>query len=993
MAKLFVSYSRKDSVAARNLIESFKSIEQDVWVDWESIPPAVDWLEQIFRGIEESDAFIFLVSPDSVASEVCNVEISRAAQNNKRIIPIVLRDVDPKLTHENIRKLNWTFIREIDNFDEGLLKVKTAIELDLDWLEEHRRLQVRSLEWHRKKDVSLLLRGRDLRNAQHMVATATAKDPFPTDLQKTFIQHSQRSERNRLIAWVATGVAVVIMAVLSFYAVIQKNQATENAIKANQNRDVAERNATRALNNEREARRAQELAEEAQRTAEAEREKALNQERIAASQRSAARAQIYQIRTGELYTSTLLAIDSWQKSPSDEAEEILRKNISLLPRPVVQVSQTGNITALELSPDGNTFLTASEDGTACLRNLKDGKEVFCATSSTSINDAIFALDGASIVTGDESGSVKVLNAENGNVEREFAPGLPVRDLDIGPDGKLLSIARENGLVTIVDILNTRANGYNLTLSGRLTVADFSPNGQWMAAGSDAGTVTVWNLSNRKIYSSGRHKGEVHTIQFSPNSRFVISGGTDNYAVGFDTQKGEEVFRVLHADSVEDVTFPETGSWFVTASDDARVRIWDVNTGKERLIMFQDGAITEVKISSDGKWIAATGDDKTVRVWSAYTGVEMLQIPLDTYGAVLGFSNDNKHLISSDGSGDIRIWDISGITAPVNYIQFDKLTWISKFAPSGDTLIASAANRVWLLNPEELTTLGARPSGNSALEFANDIYDLVISPDSQLIGISTYPGDYFIYDLKARTTKRVNPSGEAYALAFSADGSRFITGTTDGTIETWDVKTGDQISSFNAGDKILSIAASPVGIATGTMDKIIILDAQAEQKIIEMEASGENQFVAFNSDGSMLASANSSGQVQRWKQANGNFEALETVKKEQPYSIAFNPQGNMLAVSTLNNVYLLDATSGEELSRIPHKGIVYNVSFSPDEKTLATASLKVIQLWDVSALQKLRTADLIETACSHLIWNFSESTWNVMFGDQPYKKLCENLPVP
>ena len=41
----------------------------------------------------------------------------------KRIIPIVLRDVDPKLTHENIRKLNWTFIREGDNFEEGLAKV------------------------------------------------------------------------------------------------------------------------------------------------------------------------------------------------------------------------------------------------------------------------------------------------------------------------------------------------------------------------------------------------------------------------------------------------------------------------------------------------------------------------------------------------------------------------------------------------------------------------------------------------------------------------------------------------------------------------------------------------------------------------------------------------------------------------------------------------------------------------------------------------------
>jgi hypothetical protein len=161
MAKLFVSYSRRDSLSARKLIEVFRSIEQDVWVDWESIPSATDWLEQIFRGIEEADAFIFLISPDSIASEVCKVEVNKAAQNNKRIIPIVLRDVHPKDTPESISKLNWTFLRETDNFEEGLAKVKTAIELDLDWLEEHRRLQVRALEWHRKKDISLLLRGRD----------------------------------------------------------------------------------------------------------------------------------------------------------------------------------------------------------------------------------------------------------------------------------------------------------------------------------------------------------------------------------------------------------------------------------------------------------------------------------------------------------------------------------------------------------------------------------------------------------------------------------------------------------------------------------------------------------------------------------------------------------------------------------------------------------------------------------------------------------------
>jgi WD40 repeat protein len=994
MAKLFVSYSRKDSKAARKLIEAFKSIEQEVWVDWESIPPAVDWLEQIFRGIESADAFIFMVSPDSIASEVCKVEIGRAVQNNKRIIPIVLRDVDPKAAPENIRKLNWTYIRKNDDFEEGLAKIKTAIELDLDWLEEHRRLQVRALEWHRKKDVSLLLRGRDLRNAIDMFRTYTSKDPTPTDLQQQYIEYSRRTERNRNIAWVATGIAIIALTILSYTAIrasiiaraseaealVQKAEAVKQRGIAEDNAALAERNRQTAEKNAQEAIQQKELAEKNARLAEA--------------QRSAARARIYQTRTGELYTSTLLALDSWEKSPSDEAEEILRENISLLPLPVAQTNQKGSITALELSPNGLTFLTASDDGTACVRNLKDGKSLFCATGSTSVNDAIFARGGKSIVIGDESGHVQVLNAETGAMEREFEEKSPIRDLDVDQNGRNVSIARADGNITVLNIENTKEKGFNLKLTGRLTVADLSPDGRWFAAGSAAGTVTVWSLNTSKIYSSGRHKGEVLTIRFSPNSRFVISGSADNYAVGFDVLSGEEIFKLLHSDWVRDVVFARSGSWFATASDDNRVRVWDLGTGRERLIMFQEGAIAKVGISADEKWITTTGDDHTVRVWSSYTGVQIFQIPLATYGTAVAFSRDNQRLVTGDGSGNIDIWDTSGMNAPLNYIQFDQLTWISKFIGSAKTFVAAAGKRVWMLDVDNLASPGSRPPNNSTFEFKNDIYDLVISPASQLIGLSTYENEYLIYNLKSRSLVRISPAGDAYALAFSADSSRFITGTTSGIIESWDVKNGTLINSFNEGDNILSMAAGPNGVVVGTADKLILLDSKAQQKVTEWQSPGENQFVAFNSDGSLLASANSSGQIEIWKHESGTYQLQKTVTREQPYSLTFSPQNDWLAVGTLDNVYIIDAASGEEVGRIPHKGIVYSVSFSADGKTLATASLKIIQLWDVSKLETSKTADLIPKACSRLIDNFSKSQWQVLFGvDQPYIRLCENLPFP
>jgi WD40 repeat protein len=401
----------------------------------------------------------------------------------------------------------------------------------------------------------------------------------------------------------------------------------------------------------------------------------------------------------------------------------------------------------------------------------------------------------------------------------------------------------------------------------------------------------------------------------------------------------------------------------------------------------------VGISADGKWIATTGTDNTARVWSAYTGVEMFQIPLDAAGTTLGFSKDSQHLISGDENGDIDIWDISGMIAPVKYVQFNELTWISKFAPSGNRLIAADANRVWLLDSQNLSTPKSRVPTNSAIEFKNDIYDLVISPDAQTIGISTYEDEYIIYNLKTLIPVRVRPVGNAQ-IAFSSDGGRFITATMEGIIETWDAKTGKQIHSFEEGNSILSIAVGPAGIALGATDKIILLDANAEQKVVEWNAPGENQFLAFNASGSLLASANSSGQVELWKQGNEGFELQTILTREQPYSLAFHPQQELLAVGTVDNLYLFDASSGEEVRRVPHKGVVYNVSFSPDGTTLATAALKLVQLWDISTLQKPEDADLVQAACSRLIENFSESEWSVLFGaEQPYVRLCENLPIP
>src|SRR5688572_11054663 len=443
MTDIFVSYSRKDSAVARKLFESFKSVDLNPWVDWEDIPPAVDWLDQILQGIERSDAFIFLISPDSAISEVCKVEIAHAAKNNKRIIPILVRDVDTKTVIDMVRNLNWIYLRDADDFEQGLQKVKVGINLDIEWVSSHRRLQVLALEWDRRKDVSLLLRGSDLRSARTMILSAQQKEPKLTPLQQTYIEYSNQDERRKLTLWISIGIAVMIMAILSFTAAYQARRANENAELARANERAAQENAAQAIQNERIARDLQKIAE--------------TSENIAEAQRSAARAQIYQSRTGGLYTSTLLAIDSLQRNPTSEAEQVLRKNISLLPIPVSEQKQEDAIHALDISPLGDSFLTASADGTTCVWMFPSGENKFCVTSSNNVSDAVFSPDGKEIVIGDQSGEVLIVNAENGQIENTFNYDVPVWDLSISPDGNLLAIARDDAKITVLNFVTKTFN--------------------------------------------------------------------------------------------------------------------------------------------------------------------------------------------------------------------------------------------------------------------------------------------------------------------------------------------------------------------------------------------------------------------------------------------------------------------------------------------------------------------------------------------------------
>ena len=100
--RVFVSYARGDEKSSRlmgSLSEALRTAGVGVWLDNTSIAPGQDWISGIERALEDSETFVFLLSPRALKSDWTNFEMGvaarRAAQSrNVRIIPVLVGGTD-----------------------------------------------------------------------------------------------------------------------------------------------------------------------------------------------------------------------------------------------------------------------------------------------------------------------------------------------------------------------------------------------------------------------------------------------------------------------------------------------------------------------------------------------------------------------------------------------------------------------------------------------------------------------------------------------------------------------------------------------------------------------------------------------------------------------------------------------------------------------------------------------------------------------------------
>jgi hypothetical protein len=192
MPNVFISYSRKDKEFAEKLVTALEAEGRDVWIDYEDIPFASEWWDEICGGIESSEAAVFIISPDSLESKVCGLEVNYAIKNKKRLIPILYREAkDRSNVPTEISHLNWIYFNTPDVFDQSYRKLLETVDTDLEMLRQQTRLLMRAKDWEKKgHSASLLLRGDELADMSPMLS-----NPNLTELQQTFLNKSIERDR------------------------------------------------------------------------------------------------------------------------------------------------------------------------------------------------------------------------------------------------------------------------------------------------------------------------------------------------------------------------------------------------------------------------------------------------------------------------------------------------------------------------------------------------------------------------------------------------------------------------------------------------------------------------------------------------------------------------------------------------------------------------------------------------------------------------------